>query len=98
MIVFTSTQTDLHGQAATMTTESMHRTRSGSSPLLGALGSGAVAVVVLAAVAAALVDGRPAVLGAAVGGLLTLLVFALGIAVVSARGPLSCRRRRCSSR
>lgn len=66
-----------------MTTESMHRTRSGSSPLLGALGSGAVAVVLLA-VAAALVEGRPAVLGAATGGLLTLLVFTLGIAVVSA--------------
>jgi ATP synthase protein I len=82
VIVFTSTQTDLHGQAATMTTESMHRTRSGSSPLLGALGSGAVAVVVLA-VAAVLLDGRPAVVGAVVGGLVTLAVFGFGTALVS---------------
>ena len=65
-----------------MTTESMHRTRSGSSPRLGALGSGAVAVVVLA-VAAVLLDGRPAVVGAVVGGLVTLAVFGFGTALVS---------------
>lgn len=64
-----------------MTTESKPGTRAGLSPLLGALGSGAVAVVVLV-VAGALTDGRPAVVGAATGGLLTLAVFALGIAVV----------------
>jgi hypothetical protein len=65
-----------------MTTESMRDTRTGSSPLLGALGAGAVAVVVLV-VAAALVDGRAAVVGAAGGGGLTLAVFAIGIAVVT---------------
>lgn len=65
-----------------MTTASTHTTRSGPSPLLGALAAGAVTVVVLAVVAAA-VDGRPALLGASVGGALTLVVFALGVAVVS---------------
>ena len=65
-----------------MTTESKHSTRSGSSPLLGALGSGVVAVLLLVG-AAAVVDGRPAVLGALVGGVLTLLVFALGVGLVS---------------
>jgi hypothetical protein len=64
-----------------MTTESKPGTRTGLSPLLGALGSGAVAVVVLVGVGA-LTDGRPAVVGAATGGLLTLAVFALGVAVV----------------
>ena len=66
-----------------MTTASTHTTRRGSSPLLGALAAGAVAVIVLAVVAAA-VEGRPALLGASVGGVLTLLVFALGVAAVSA--------------
>ena len=65
-----------------MTTESQQDTRTGLSPLLGALGAGAVAVLVLV-VAAALVDGRAAVVGAAGGGVLTLAVFALGVAVVS---------------
>jgi ATP synthase protein I len=51
------------------------------SPLLGALASGAVAVLVLVVVAA-LTDGRPAVVGAATGGVVTLAVFALGITVV----------------
>jgi hypothetical protein len=65
-----------------MTTESKQDTRTGSSPLLGALAAGALAVLVLVVVAAA-VDGRGAVVGAAGGGVLTLLVFALGIAFVS---------------
>lgn len=64
-----------------MTTESKPGTRTGVSPLLGAVASGAVAVLVLVVVGA-LTDGRPAVVGAAVGGVLTLAVFALGIAVV----------------
>ena len=64
-----------------MTTESKPSTRTGVPPLLGALASGAVAVLVLVVVAA-LTDDRPAVVGAAVGGVLTLAVFALGIAVV----------------
>jgi ATP synthase protein I len=64
-----------------MTTESTPGTRSRVSPLLGALASGAVAVLVLVVVAA-LTDGRPAVVGAASGGVLTLVVFALGVAVV----------------
>ena len=64
-----------------MTTESKQGTRAGLSPLLGALGSGAAAVLALV-VAGALVDGSPAVVGAATGGLVTLAVFALGIAVV----------------
>ena len=64
-----------------MTTESKPGTRTGVSPLLGALASGAVAVLGLGVVAA-LTDGRPAVVGASVGGVLTLAVFALGIAVV----------------
>jgi ATP synthase protein I len=65
-----------------MTTESKHDTRTGLSPLLGALGAGAVAVLVLV-VAAALVDGRAAVVGAASGGVLTLAVFSAGVAVVT---------------
>lgn len=64
-----------------MTTESKPGTRTGVSPLLGALASGAAAVLGLVLVAA-LTDGRPAVVGAAVGGVLTLAVFALGIAAV----------------
>ena len=82
MIVFTSTQTDLHGQAADMTTESKNRTRSGLSPLTVALGSALVAVLVLGLLAAVL-DGRPAVVGALVGGGVTLAVFALGTGTVS---------------
>lgn len=65
-----------------MTTESQLDTRTGFSPLLGALGAGAVAVLVLG-VAAALVDGRAALVGAAGGGALTLAVFAAGTGVVS---------------
>lgn len=64
-----------------MTTESKPGTRTGVSPLLGAVASGAAAVLVLVVVGA-LTDGRPAAVGAAVGGVLTLAVFALGIAVV----------------
>ncbi|MCW2737923.1 hypothetical protein [Nocardioides sp.] len=64
-----------------MTTESKPGTRTGFSPLLGAVAAGVVAVVVLV-VAASLTDGRPAVVGAASGGVLTLVVFALGIAAV----------------
>ena len=64
-----------------MTTESKPGTRNGLSPLLGAMASGAAAVPVLVLVAA-LVDGRPAVVGAASGGVVTLVVFTLGIAVV----------------
>lgn len=82
VIVFTSSQNAPNGQAAAMTTESKQDTRTGLSPLLGALGAGAVAVLVLV-VAAALVDGRAAVVGAAAGGVLTLAVFALGVAVVT---------------
>ena len=66
-----------------MTTESKPGTRTGLSPLLGAVAAGAVAVLVLVVVAS-LTDGRPAVVGAAGGGVLTLAVFALGIAVVGA--------------
>jgi hypothetical protein len=64
-----------------MTTASKPGTRNGLSPLLGAMASGAAAVLVLVLVAA-LVDGRPAVVGAASGGVVTLVVFTLGIAVV----------------
>ena len=64
-----------------MTTESKPGPRTGLSPLLGAVGAGAVAVILLV-VAAAVTDGRPAVVGAAAGGVLTLVVFALGIASV----------------
>lgn len=64
-----------------MTTESKTGPRNGLSPLLGALASGAVVVVVLVVVAA-LSSGRPGVVGVAVGGVLTLAVFALGVAVV----------------
>lgn len=66
-----------------MTTESKPGTRTGLSPLLGAVGAGAVAVLLLV-VAASVTDGRPAVVGAAAGGVLTLVVFAFGIAVVGA--------------
>lgn len=66
-----------------MTTESKPGTRTRVSPLLGAVASGAVAVLVLV-VAAALTDGRPAVVGAASGGVLTLVVFAVGVAAVGA--------------
>lgn len=65
-----------------MTTESKPDTRTRVSPLLGALSAGAVAVLVLV-VAAVVVDGRAAVVGAASGGVLTLAVFALGVAVVT---------------
>ena len=82
MIVFTSTQTDLHGQAADMTTESKNSTRSGLSPLAVALGSALVAVLALGLLAAVL-DGRAAVVGALVGGGVTLAVFALGTGTVS---------------
>lgn len=64
-----------------MTTESKTGPRNGLSPLLGALASGAVMVVVLIVVAA-LASGRPGVVGAAVGGVLALTVFTLGVAVV----------------
>lgn len=64
-----------------MTTESTPGTRTGWSPLLGAVAAGAVAVLVLV-LAAAVIDGRAAVAGAASGGGLTLLVFASGTAVV----------------
>lgn len=64
-----------------MTTESKPGTGTGSTPLLVAVAAGAVAVLVLV-VAASLTDGRPAVVGAVAGGVLTLLVFALGIAAV----------------
>ena len=64
-----------------MTTESKTGPRQGLSPVLGALGAGTVAVLVLLVVAA-LVDGRPAVVGVVTGGVLTLVVFALGLAVV----------------
>ena len=66
-----------------MTTESKPGTRTGATPLLGAVAAGAVAVLTLV-VAASLTDGRAAVVGAARGGVLTLVVFALGIAVVGA--------------
>ncbi len=66
-----------------MTTESKTRSRTGLPPLLGAIGAGAVAVLVLV-VAASLTEGRAAVVGALSGGVLTLVVFALGIAVVGA--------------
>ncbi|CUR61504.1 putative ATP synthase protein I [metagenome] len=65
-----------------MTTESTQDTRTGFPPLLGALAAGAAGVLVLV-VAAALVDDRAAVVGAAGGGVLTLAVFAAGIAVVT---------------
>ena len=64
-----------------MTTESKTGPRRGLSPVLGALAAGTVAVVVLLVVAG-IVDGRPGVVGAAVGGVLTLAVFALGLAAV----------------
>ena len=64
-----------------MTTESKTGPRNGLSPLLGALVSGAVMVVVLVLVAA-LVSGRPGAVGAAAGGVLTLAVFTLGVAAV----------------
>ena len=64
-----------------MTTESKTGPRNGLSPLLGALASGAVMVVLLV-VLAALTSGRPGVVGVAAGGVLTLAVFTLGVAVV----------------
>lgn len=64
-----------------MTTESKTGPRRGVSPVLGALALGAVAVLMMVVVAA-LVDGRPGVVGAGAGGVLTLAVFALGVAVV----------------
>ena len=64
-----------------MTTESQTGPRKGLSPVVGALGAGTVAVLVLIVVAG-LVDGRPAVVGVAAGGALTLAVFALGLAIV----------------
>ena len=64
-----------------MTTESKTGPATGLSPVLGALAAGTVAVVVLLVVAG-LSDGRPGVTGAAVGGVLTLAVFALGLAAV----------------
>ena len=66
-----------------MTTASKPGTRTGLSPLLGAVGAGAVAVILLV-VAASVTDGPAAVVGAATGGVLTLVVYALGIAVVGA--------------
>lgn len=64
-----------------MTTESKTGPRKGLSPVLGALVSGAAMVVVLLVVAG-LVSGRPGVVGVAVGGVLTLVVFTLGVASV----------------
>lgn len=64
-----------------MTTESKPGTRNGLSPLVGAMVSGLVAVIALV-VAAATAGDRAAVVGAATGGVVTLSVFALGIAVV----------------
>ncbi len=66
-----------------MTTASKHRTRTGLSPLVGAVAAGAVAVLVLVVVAS-LTEGRAAAVGAASGGVLTLAVFAVGIAFVGA--------------
>lgn len=65
-----------------MTTESKTGPRKGLSPLVGALASGVVVLLVLV-VAAALSTGRTGVIGAGTGGVLTLAVFALGIAAVS---------------
>jgi hypothetical protein len=64
-----------------MTTESKTGPRKGWSPVLGALAAGAVAVLVLGVVAG-LADGRPGAVGAGVGGVVTLIVFALGVAAV----------------
>jgi hypothetical protein len=64
-----------------MTTESKTGPRTGVSPVLGALGAGTVAVLVLLVVAG-LVDGRPGVVGAAIGGVLTLVVFSFGLVAV----------------
>lgn len=64
-----------------MTTESKTGPRTGLSPVLGALAAGTVAVLVLVVVGA-LVAGRPGAVGAAAGGVLTLAVFALGLAAV----------------
>ena len=64
-----------------MTTASKTDPRTGVSPVLGALAAGTVAVLVLVVVAG-LVDGRPGVAGAAVGGVLTLVVFAFGLLAV----------------
>jgi ATP synthase protein I len=64
-----------------MTTESKPGIPTGLSPLLGAVASGVAAVLVLVAVAAS-TDGRPGVVGAATGGVLTLVVLSFGIVVV----------------
>jgi ATP synthase protein I len=69
-----------------MTTESKQDTRqvhpAGVSPLLGASVAGAVTVIALSVVAA-LVDGGRGLAGAAAGGVLTLVVFVLGIGLVN---------------
>jgi hypothetical protein len=69
-----------------MTTESKQDTRqvltAGVSPLLGATAAGAGTVAVLCVVAV-LVDGGRGLAGAAVGGVLTLAVFVLGIGLVN---------------
>jgi ATP synthase protein I len=64
-----------------MTTESKQDTRPGGSVLLGAAAAGLAAVVVMTVVAA-VTDGSAGVVGALVGGLLTLGVFALGTGTV----------------
>src|SRR5688572_26601721 len=64
-----------------MTTESKTGPRTGLSPVLGALAAGTVAVLLLVLLGA-LVDGRPGAVGALAGGVLTLVVFALGLAAV----------------
>lgn len=64
-----------------MTTESKTGPRQGLSPVPGALAAGTVAVLFLLVVAA-LVDGRPGVVGVSAGGVLTLVVFGLGLAAV----------------
>jgi ATP synthase protein I len=70
-----------------MTTESKQDTpqvhRTGVSPLLGGAVAGTAAVTGLVALGA-LVDGSSGALGALVGGGLTLVVFLLGVAVVTA--------------
>jgi drug/metabolite transporter (DMT)-like permease len=70
-----------HRTAATMTTESQQHTPRGVSPLLGAASAGLV-LVVLAVVLAGGLGGRPSPIGAAAGGVLALVVFATGTAVV----------------
>jgi len=69
-----------------MTTESKQDTRqvhpAGVSPLLVASVAGAAAVAALSVVAA-LVDGERGIAGAAAGGVLTLVVFLLGVGLVN---------------